>query len=50
MQHHLKIHHTLQYTEQLQIRTVSTEIAVVRAKVATCGGANSVEMTAHTKM
>lgn len=48
MQHHLKIHHTLQHSEQLQNRTVSTEIPVLRAKVDTCGGANSVEQRAGT--
>lgn len=50
MQRHLKIHHTLQYSEQLQNRTVSTEIAALKAKVATCGGANSVELRAQAKM
>lgn len=44
-----KIHHTLQYSEKLQNRTVSTETAVLRPKVATCGWANSVELRAHTK-
>lgn len=29
---------------------MSTEIAVLRAKVATCGGTNCVELRAHTKM
>lgn len=50
MQHHLKIHHTPQHSEQLQNRRGSTEIAVLRAEVAICGKANSVELRAHTKM